>query len=181
MHKKLIYTLIFASISIFSVACTETGAVTSKASTPNKSAFSFPIANAANYWYQGKAELSTYDVEQERYGEMRKAEQVNIFVTEDFSKSKQVKLDDAAAAGVALPTLGELLGTGSLDAFLGETDDLDEETESFDFGWTAGVGADMGRVTLDARYTMGLMNIDKTGDDTIKNRTFSVMVGFRLK
>ena len=71
MHKKLIYTLIFASISIFSVACTETGAVTSKASTPNKSAFSFPIANAANYWYQGKAELSTYDVEQERYGEQQ--------------------------------------------------------------------------------------------------------------
>jgi Outer membrane protein beta-barrel domain len=65
--------------------------------------------------------------------------------------------------------------------FLGETDDLDDEVESFDFGWTAGVGADMGRVTLDARYTMGLMNIDKTGDDTIKNRTFSVMVGFRLK
>jgi hypothetical protein len=65
--------------------------------------------------------------------------------------------------------------------FLGETDDLDDDVESFDFGWTAGVGADMGRVTLDARYTMGLMNIDKTGNDTIKNRTFSVMVGFRLK
>lgn len=51
------------------------------------------------YWYQGKAELTSYDVEQERYGAMRKAEQVNIFVTEDFSKTKQVKLDDPAAAG----------------------------------------------------------------------------------
>lgn len=51
------------------------------------------------YWYQGKAELCTYDVEQERYGEMRKAEQVNIFVTEDFSKSKQVKLDNPGEAG----------------------------------------------------------------------------------
>ena len=36
---------------------------------------------------------------QERYGEIRKAEQVNVFVTEDLSASKQVKLDDAGAAG----------------------------------------------------------------------------------
>ncbi len=51
------------------------------------------------YWYQGKAELSTYAVTQERYGEERPAEQVNIFVTEDFSRQKQVKLDDPAKAG----------------------------------------------------------------------------------
>jgi hypothetical protein len=51
------------------------------------------------YWYQGKAEISTYAVTQERYGEPREAEQVNVFVTEDFSKQKQVKLDNAAAAG----------------------------------------------------------------------------------
>ncbi|MCB9307797.1 MAG: hypothetical protein H6565_14465 [Lewinellaceae bacterium] len=51
------------------------------------------------YWYRGMAELSTYEVEQERYGEMRRAEQVNIFVTEDFSKSKQVKLDAPQDAG----------------------------------------------------------------------------------
>lgn len=51
------------------------------------------------YWYQGKAELTAYDVQQERYGEMRKAEQVSIFVTEDFSKQKQVKLDNPASAG----------------------------------------------------------------------------------
>lgn len=52
-----------------------------------------------DYWYQGKAEISTYDVVQERYGETRSAEQVNVFVTEDFSKKKQVKLDDALGAG----------------------------------------------------------------------------------
>lgn len=51
------------------------------------------------YWYAGKAEICTYDVVQERYGETHQAEQVNVFVTEDFSRAKQVKLDDAAAAG----------------------------------------------------------------------------------
>ncbi|MDX1910078.1 MAG: hypothetical protein SFV22_01265 [Saprospiraceae bacterium] len=58
------------------------------------------------YWYAGQAEICTYDVEQERYGEMRQAEQVNVFVTEDFSRSKQVKLDyPSSAATDRLPVL----------------------------------------------------------------------------
>lgn len=73
-------------------------ACSNPAAQPEKSS-SLPPANPTNYWYQGLAELSTYTVEQERYGEMREAEQVNVFVTEDFSASKHVKLDDPAAAG----------------------------------------------------------------------------------
>ena len=46
-----------------------------------------------NYWFQGKAEISSYELEQSRYGEIHKGSAVLIFVTEDFSKSKQVKLD----------------------------------------------------------------------------------------
>ncbi|MDO7876262.1 hypothetical protein Q5H93_16070 [Hymenobacter sp. ASUV-10] len=46
------------------------------------------------YWFQGKAELSSYTLEQARYGEIHQGEAVLIFVTEDFSRSKQVKLDD---------------------------------------------------------------------------------------
>jgi len=83
--------------------CTDTSSQKTQplvgATIPN----SFPaiaLAPAFNdYWYQGVAELCTYKVEQERYGEMREADQVNIFVTEDFSRSKQVKLDNAQAAG----------------------------------------------------------------------------------
>ncbi len=56
-------------------------------------------AVSGNYWFQGKAEIARYKVEQERYGEMRAAQQVMVFVTEDFSAAKQVKLDDPAAAG----------------------------------------------------------------------------------
>ncbi len=47
----------------------------------------------ANYWYQGKAEINVFDLQQSRYGEIRPGKAVMIFVTEDFSKSKQVKLD----------------------------------------------------------------------------------------
>lgn len=50
-------------------------------------------ADFGGYWYQGKAEISSYQLSQARYGEMRQGEAVLIFVTEDFSKEKQVKLD----------------------------------------------------------------------------------------
>ncbi len=43
------------------------------------------------YWYAGRAEITRYELEQARYGELRKGDAVLIFVTEDFLKDKQVK------------------------------------------------------------------------------------------
>lgn len=53
----------------------------------------------AEYWYQSKAEISSYDLEIMRYGELRRGDAVMIFVTEDFSASKQVKLDHPEEEG----------------------------------------------------------------------------------
>jgi len=50
--------------------------------------------NFKTHWNDGKAELSSYNLKQARYGEIYDGEAVMIFVTEPFSKSKQVKLDD---------------------------------------------------------------------------------------
>ncbi len=50
------------------------------------------------YWYRGLAEISSYTLEQARYGEIHRGEAVLIFVTEDFSAKKQVKLDRPEAA-----------------------------------------------------------------------------------
>ncbi|CAN5426581.1 hypothetical protein BH23BAC3_BH23BAC3_28670 [soil metagenome] len=47
------------------------------------------------YWYTGKAELSRYDMQEIRYGEVRDGEAVLVFVTEDFLTDKQVKLESA--------------------------------------------------------------------------------------
>ena len=52
-----------------------------------------------DYWYQGEAEITTYRLQQARYGEVRAGEAVLIFVTEPFSLSRQVKLNRAGAAG----------------------------------------------------------------------------------
>lgn len=46
-----------------------------------------------DYWYAGKAELTRYDLEQARYGEIRRGDAVLIFVTEDFLTDKQVKYE----------------------------------------------------------------------------------------
>ena len=42
-----------------------------------------------DYWYQGKAELASYDLNQSRYGEIRNGHAVLIFLTEDFSNYRR--------------------------------------------------------------------------------------------
>ncbi|WP_299779177.1 septum formation inhibitor Maf [uncultured Formosa sp.] len=71
---------------------TETAKVVKLSKTPLKE-------NFKSYWYSGKAELSSYNLKQSRYGEIRNGEVVLIFVTEPFSLSKQVKLDRPKDAG----------------------------------------------------------------------------------
>lgn len=46
------------------------------------------------YWYAGNAEVNSYTLSQARYGENHDGHAVLIFVSEDFSKKKQVKLDN---------------------------------------------------------------------------------------
>ena len=46
-----------------------------------------------DYWYSGTAEITSYKLEQARYGEMREGKAVMIYVTEPFLKDKQVKAD----------------------------------------------------------------------------------------
>jgi len=53
----------------------------------------------SDYWYNGEAELNTYRLEQARYGDIHEGHATLIFVTEPFSKSKQVKLDQPQKAG----------------------------------------------------------------------------------
>lgn len=47
------------------------------------------------YWYSGEAEISSYKLQQARYGEMREGTAVLIYVTEPFHNTKQVKADQS--------------------------------------------------------------------------------------
>ena len=48
-----------------------------------------------DYWYAGEAEITSYRLEQARYGEMRQGTAVLIYVTEPFLPEKQVKADQS--------------------------------------------------------------------------------------
>lgn len=48
---------------------------------------------AKAYWYDGKAELSSYKLTQARYGELHEGTAVLVYVTEPFSKKNHTKVD----------------------------------------------------------------------------------------
>ena len=47
-----------------------------------------------DYWYAGQAEITSYKLEQARYGELRDGKAVLIYVTEDFLPDVQVKANN---------------------------------------------------------------------------------------
>ncbi len=49
-----------------------------------------------DYWFDGKAELATYAVQQSRYGQIREGEAVLITVTEPFNGKLQVKANSSS-------------------------------------------------------------------------------------
>lgn len=76
-------TLIFPILLL--VACTTTQSQNKPYEKP---------ATFSDYWYAGEAELTSFELQQARYGEIHSGEAVLVFVTEPFSRSKQVKLDN---------------------------------------------------------------------------------------
>ncbi len=52
------------------------------------------------YWYAGDAEITSYKLEQARYGELRDGHAVLIYVTEPFLSDKQVKADQNSASNI---------------------------------------------------------------------------------
>lgn len=65
-------------------------------------------------------------------------------------------------------------------AYEGGTRSIKDEIRGWDFGWTIGVGADVRRFSLDARYTHGILDINKTSGGWVKNSAFNVLVGIAL-
>lgn len=73
---------------------------------------SSPIANSQkpqpvseefkSYWYQGDAEITSYSLEQARYGEIRNGNAVLVFVTEPFLKTEQVKADQSTSKNISI-------------------------------------------------------------------------------
>ena len=88
------------TLYIFIILATLTACTSSDVAAPEQALEARFTVNQtspfSDYWDQGKAEITTYDLKQARYDEIHAGTANTIFVTEPFSKSKQVKLDNAA-------------------------------------------------------------------------------------
>ena len=60
------------------------------------------------YWYAGEAEISSYKLEQSRYGEIREGKAVLIYVSEDFLPYIQVKANNKKANSIAVLKLNAI-------------------------------------------------------------------------
>ena len=98
---KTLYRIIPGLIFVFALTSCNGMAEKTELPTATPVGFTEAVSNDefGDYWYQGEAELTSYDLKQARYGEIHDGTAVLIFVTEDFSKKKQVKLDNPASAG----------------------------------------------------------------------------------
>lgn len=97
--KKLILLFALLGVLVF-IACSNIKADEATKASTNKEINNEKIPPAKvlseefkKYWYAGEAEISSYQLEQARYGEIRTGTAVLIYVTEDFLPKKQVKAD----------------------------------------------------------------------------------------
>jgi len=76
--------------------------------TPKKTISPRNISNEfKEYWYSGNAEITSYTLMQERYGEIREGTAVNIFVTEDFLPQEQVKANNSSEENISVLKLNQ--------------------------------------------------------------------------
>jgi hypothetical protein len=96
-------------------------------------------------------------------------------------KTRMGKWTLYAAAG---PSTAFKLRARTRASFSGSTQEIDigSQVETIDFGASMGGGVERGRLVFDARYTLGISDIDKDKTDatTTRNRTVAITAGYRL-
>lgn len=94
--KKIIYIL--SIVMLVSCNTSDTKLADTKEETPESNRFEnledLTLSQEfKDYWYAGKAEISSYALSQSRYGELRDGKAVLIFVTEPYDTIDEVKAD----------------------------------------------------------------------------------------
>jgi hypothetical protein len=96
------YISLFAILLLIACNNTETNTETN-AKTENfavKTSLNNPNTDLKDYWYNGEAEISSYELKQARYGEIHEGKAVFVFVTEPFSPKSGTKADNPDKAAV---------------------------------------------------------------------------------
>lgn len=105
--QKYVSILYVSIILLAHSACSPPNTSQQNESSLGGQSESTPVVRAlpdsfTNYWYDGEAEISVYNLSQARYGELRKGHASLIFVTEPFNPTKLVKSDNASDKDVSV-------------------------------------------------------------------------------
>ena len=89
-------------LAIFTQSCSDSLATNTVVGQPSEAEPEYRELPESfkEYWFTGQAELTSYTLQQERYGEIREGHAVTIFVTEDFLANEQVKADRTFANNI---------------------------------------------------------------------------------
>ena len=110
---------ILAGLLIALVACNNATQEKSNITSQEASASTYTASNTKEnvideafnkYWYQGKAEITSYKLSQARYGEIHEGHAVLIYVTEPFLPQKQVKADRPGKQNIPVLKLNRTKG-----------------------------------------------------------------------
>ncbi|MRH99263.1 septum formation inhibitor Maf [Kriegella sp. EG-1] len=98
LKLELSAVLLAATVTIFNSCKDKSNVVVNEIALNNESSLKkLPKKQLSEefkaYWYAGEAEITSYKLEQARYGEMREGTAVLIYVTEPFLALKQTKAD----------------------------------------------------------------------------------------
>ncbi len=107
---NILVVLVLSIVFLFSYSCaepveaktsdspTDTSSIPSEAEVPARKM----TEEFKSYWYSGEAELTSYKLEQARYGELRNGHAVLIYVTEPFLPEEQVKADRSEPSNISV-------------------------------------------------------------------------------
>lgn len=105
------YTLILGSLSILTFGCSEASMDFAASEASTQIVTSLKTGNSSNedaeYWYHSKAEITSYKLEQARYGEIHEGTATFVFVTEPFSTTNFVKADTPNKGNVSVLKLNQ--------------------------------------------------------------------------
>ena len=103
--------LIIGSLSFLVFSCSETSIDIIAAEPKIQEDLSFKTGNSskedADYWYHSKAEITSFKLQQARYGEIHEGTATFVFVTEPFSPTNFVKADTPDKSNVSVLKLNQ--------------------------------------------------------------------------
>ena len=92
--NKIMFASLITTLVLLIVSCKDNDVQKQETKAVDSAKMRSLSEEFKDYWYAGEAEITSYELEQARYGELRKGHAVLIYVSEDFLPNAQVKANN---------------------------------------------------------------------------------------